>query len=118
MSKRFVVGTRTSALALWQTNRVIEMLQSARAGVEFETRHFSTRGDKTLDKPLPEIGGKGLFTQELEEALRRGEIDAAVQSLKDLPVEDSEGLTLGAISTRAGAGDCLVAPSASRPRMA
>ncbi len=109
MSKRFVVGTRTSALALWQTHRVIEMLQSARAGVEYETRHFTTRGDKTLDKPLPEIGGKGLFTQELEEALRRGEIDAAVHSLKDLPVEDSEGLTLGAISTRAGAGDCLVA---------
>ena len=109
MSKRFVVGTRTSALALWQTHRVIEMLKSERVDVEFETRHFTTRGDKTLDKPLPEIGGKGLFTQELEEALRRGEIDAAVHSLKDLPVEDSEGLTLGAITTRAEAGDCLVA---------
>jgi hydroxymethylbilane synthase len=107
--KRFVVGTRTSKLAMWQTRRVIELLSGAWPGVTCETRPFTTRGDKTLDKPLPEIGGKGLFTQELEDALRRGEIDAAVHSLKDLPVEDAPGLTLGAITARAEAGDCVVA---------
>jgi hydroxymethylbilane synthase len=109
VSKRFVVGTRTSKLASWQTRRVIEMLSAAWPGVTCETRPFTTKGDKTLDKPLPEIGGKGLFTQELEDALRRGEIDAAVHSLKDLPVEDAPGLTLGAVTARADAGDCLVA---------
>jgi len=104
-----MVGTRTSQLAMWQTRRVIEMLQDAWSGLECDTKTFTTKGDKTLDKPLPEIGGKGLFTHELEEALRRGEIDLAVHSLKDLPVEDAPGLTLGAISTRAQPGDCLVA---------
>jgi len=109
MKKRFVVGSRTSKLALWQTHHVMEMLRAAGRSIEFEVRHFTTKGDKTLDKPLPEIGGKGLFTQELEDALRKGEIDAAVHSLKDLPVEDAPGLTLGAVAERAHAGDCLVA---------
>jgi len=109
MKKRFVVGSRTSKLALWQTHHVIEMLRAVGRGFDFEVRHFTTKGDKTLNKPLPEIGGKGLFTQELEDALRKGEIDAAVHSLKDLPVEDAPGLALGAIGARAEAGDCLVA---------
>lgn len=109
MKKRFVVGSRTSKLALWQTHRVIELLRETSDGVEFEVRRITTEGDKTLDKALPEIGGKGLFTEELEKALRRGEIDAAVHSLKDLPVEDMPGLTLGAVTERAEAGDCLVA---------
>ena len=103
MKKRFVVGSRTSKLALWQTHHVIEMLRAAGRGFDFEVRHFTTKGDKTLNKPLPEIGGKGLFTQELEDALRKGEIDAAVHSLKDLPVEDAPGLTLGAVGARAEA---------------
>jgi hydroxymethylbilane synthase len=109
MKKRFVVGTRASKLALWQTRRILEMLRSAWGDVQFETRHFTTKGDKALDRPLPEIGGKGLFTEELENALRLGEIDAAVHSLKDLPVENAPGLTLGAIAERAPADDCLVA---------
>jgi hydroxymethylbilane synthase len=109
MKKRFIVGTRTSQLAMWQTGRVIELLEAAWHALECETRTFTTRGDETLDKPLPQIGGKGLFTQELEDALRHGEIDAAVHSLKDLPVEEAPGLTVGAIAARADAGDCLVA---------
>jgi hydroxymethylbilane synthase len=109
MKTRFVVGTRTSKLALWQTQHVIDALRDRWSGIECDIRHFTTQGDKTLDKPLPEIGGKGLFTQELEDALRRGEIDAAVHSLKDLPVEDAPGLTVGAIAARAEAGDCVVA---------
>jgi hydroxymethylbilane synthase len=97
MKKRLVVGTRTSKLAMWQTRRVIELLTEACPGLVCDTRPFETRGDKTLDKPLPEIGGKGLFTQELEEALLAGRIDAAVHSLKD------------PIPGRANAGDCVVA---------
>jgi hydroxymethylbilane synthase len=68
-----------------------------------------THGDKTLDKPLPQIGGKGLFTQELEQALLDGRIHLAVHSLKDLPVEDSPGLMLGAIVGRADVRDVLIA---------
>ncbi|RPJ42368.1 MAG: hydroxymethylbilane synthase, partial [Chloroflexi bacterium] len=67
-----------------------------------------TEGDKTLDRPLPEIGGKGLFTAELENALRSGEIDLAVHSLKDLPVDSSPGLCIGAISKRADARDVFI----------
>jgi hydroxymethylbilane synthase len=69
---------------------------------------FVTKGDQTLDKPLPEIGGKGLFTAELEAALGHGRIDLAVHSLKDLPVADVQGLTLGAISSRADVRDVLL----------
>jgi hydroxymethylbilane synthase len=111
MDRPFIVGTRTSRLALWQTRHVVEMLCAAWEGLECRIKEFTTKGDKTPDKPLPDIGGKGLFTLELEEALRGAEIDAAVHSLKDLPVEDAPGLTLGAVAARAEAGDCLVARS-------
>ena len=73
-----------------------------------ETVVIQTRGDRFKDSPLPSIGGKGLFTLELDERLRQGRIDGAVHSLKDLPVEDSEGLTLGAIPAREEAADALV----------
>jgi hydroxymethylbilane synthase len=71
---------------------------------------ITTRGDKVLDKPLPEIGGKGLFTQELEAELLSGKVDVAVHSLKDLPVEDSPGLIVGAIPAREDPRDVLVSP--------
>ena len=105
------LGTRTSALALWQTNHIIERLQRAWPGLACHLQPFVTQGDKTqaLDQPLPEIGGKGLFTAELERALLAGEIDLAVHSLKDLPVEDVPGLTIGAITSRADVRDALVA---------
>lgn len=67
-----------------------------------------TTGDKIIDRPLPEIGGKGVFTEELETALRSGEIDLAVHSLKDLPVENSDGLSIGAVGLRACAQDVLI----------
>ena len=79
------LGTRTSKLALWQTNHVVEQLQRHWPALQCEVIHHVTQGDKRLDRPLPEIGGKGLFTAELEEALLAGEIDLAVHSLKDLP---------------------------------
>lgn len=103
------VGTRTSRLARWQSERVVQLLQDAWPDLQCELRPFVTKGDKTLDQPLPEIGGKGLFTAELERALREGEIDVAVHSLKDLPVEEAPGLTVGAITDRANAQDGLVA---------
>jgi len=104
-----IFATRPSALARWQTAHVIRLLQAAHPGLEFSEHIITTKGDRVLDRPLPEIGGKGLFTEELENALRQGEIDLAVHSLKDLPVEDSPGLVVAAIPEREAAHDVLVA---------
>jgi len=93
-------------LALWQTEWVRREL--AGLGAESSARLFETRGDRDLETPLPAIGGKGLFTAELEDAMRRGEIDAAVHSLKDLPVGDADGLTIAAICHRADPLDVLI----------
>jgi hydroxymethylbilane synthase len=87
---------------------VREQLQNAWPGVEIRIQVIMTRGDQTLDQPLPLIGGKGLFTAELEAALKRREIDFAVHSLKDLPTENPDGLTIGAIPERANPGDALI----------
>jgi hydroxymethylbilane synthase len=105
------LGTRTSRLALAQTERAIELLQITWPGLECSIEPIVTEGDRTQasGEPLPEVGGKGLFTAELEHALRDGRIDLAVHSLKDLPTEEPPGLVLGAISLRDDARDCLVA---------
>lgn len=103
------IGTRTSNLARWQTDHVITQLRESWPQETLETRPFVTQGDKTLDKPLPEIGGKGLFTAELEQALLTGEIDMAVHSLKDLPTTNPDGLIVGAVLARADARDVLLA---------
>jgi hydroxymethylbilane synthase len=105
---RLVFATRPSALARWQTAHVIRPLQVAHPGLECEERVFTTQGDQDIDRPLPEIGGKGLFTSELENALLDGEVQAAVHSLKDLPVEDTPGLVVAAIPEREAAYDVLV----------
>ncbi len=102
------VGSRMSALAMWQTQRVISLLESAWPQLTCRIIPYNTKGDRTLDKALPAIGGKGLFTAELEAALRDDVIDIAVHSLKDLPVENAPGTLLGAISDRADVRDCLV----------
>ncbi|MDP3186101.1 MAG: hydroxymethylbilane synthase [Anaerolineales bacterium] len=101
-------ATRPSALARWQTQWVIRTLQAAHPGLVCEQHVITTQGDKILDKPLPEIGGKGLFTQELEAELLLGRVHAAVHSLKDLPVENPPGLMIGAIPVRAEVRDALV----------
>ena len=103
------LGTRMSQLALWQTNHVAALLQQRWPQLTCELVHMVTQGDKRLDRPLPEIGGKGLFTAELEYALRRGEIDIAVHSLKDLPVENPADLILGAVLSREDTRDVLIA---------
>ncbi len=103
-----IFATRPSALARWQTNWVIDALRRLHPGLTCEEKVITTQGDRVLDKPLPEIGGKGLFTQELEGELLSGAVHCAVHSLKDLPVDDSQGLTVGCIPPRAEVRDALV----------
>lgn len=102
------LGTRGSALARWQTDHVRDLLRGAWTDLEVETQIITTQGDRVLDTPLPLLGGKGVFTLELETALRAGSIDLAIHSLKDLPTEPPDGLTLGAIPERGAAQDVLV----------
>lgn len=108
MTKPFIIGTRGSSLARWQTAYVESLLREAWPDLMIETRILSTQGDRVIDTPLPLIGGKGVFTAELEAALHNGEIDFAVHSLKDLPTESPEGLTIGAIPVRAPVADVLI----------
>jgi hydroxymethylbilane synthase len=101
-------ATRPSALARWQTQWVIQAIKQAWPDLECHEKVITTQGDRILHRPLPEIGGKGLFTQELEAELLTGQVQAAVHSLKDLPVENPPGLTIGAVPLRADASDVLV----------
>ncbi len=105
---KFIFATRPSALARWQTQWVINALKNVHPDLECEEKIITTQGDKILDKPLPEIGGKGLFTQELESELLRGDVHCAVHSLKDLPVENPIGLTIACIPARAEIRDVLI----------
>ncbi len=102
------IGTRGSALARWQTDHVAALLQTAHPDLRVEVEIITTQGDRVIDKPLAQVGGKGVFTAELEAALRSGAIDFAVHSLKDLPTESPDGLPIGAIPTRANPADVLV----------
>ena len=105
---KLIFATRPSALARWQTQWVMNALKNIHPDLECEEKIITTQGDKVLDKPLPEIGGKGLFTQELESELLSGAVHCAVHSLKDLPVEDVPGLTIGCIPGRAEVRDALI----------
>ena len=111
MNRRIVIGTRGSRLARVQTDYIAERIRAIAPGIEISIEVISTKGDRILDVPLAEIGGKGLFTLELETALRDGGIDLAVHSLKDLPTEDPEGLVIAAVPERATPNDALVSPS-------
>jgi hydroxymethylbilane synthase len=102
------LGTRSSALARWQTEYVRGLLRHAWPQVRTIVHTITTHGDRVLDTPLPMVGGKGLFTAELEAALHNHTIDLAVHSLKDLPTALSEGLVVGAIPPRANPADVLV----------
>ena len=103
------IASRGSRLALAQTETVRDRLAGAWPGRRFEITVLETRGDREIDRPLPQIGGKGLFTQALERALLAGQVDIAVHSLKDLPTEIAEGLTIAAIPGRADPRDVWVA---------
>jgi len=100
------IATRSSELALRQARLVQAAL--ARAGVAAELKTYRTLGDKRLDEPLTAIGGKGLFTKELEVDLAKGHVDCCVHSLKDLPTEMPEGLAIGALMEREDPRDVLI----------
>ena len=102
------IGTRTSRLALWQAEFVAAELKKIFPALDVELIKIHTTGDKILDAPLAKIGGKGLFTKELELQMARGEIDAAVHSLKDVPTELPAGFRLAAITRRAQPFDAFV----------
>ncbi|SHK11763.1 hydroxymethylbilane synthase [Desulforamulus aeronauticus] len=108
MRRNIIVGSRDSALALWQTRWVMEQLQKQHPELTFELVTMKTKGDKMLDVALAKIGDKGLFTKELEFAMQQREIDFAVHSLKDMPTALPEGLTIGAVCKRDNPGDALI----------
>jgi len=101
-----VIGSRGSQLALWQANHIAACLR--KLGVETRLEIIKTAGDKITDVPLAQVGGKGLFTKEIEEALLAGSIDLAVHSLKDMPTGLPAGLTLAAIPEREDPRDALI----------
>jgi hydroxymethylbilane synthase len=102
------LGTRGSALALWQTRRIAGWLSASGRVARVDEYVIRTHGDTEQVSPLADIGGSGLFTEELERTLREGGIDAAVHSLKDLPIEDRPGLRTVAICMREDARDILI----------
>jgi hydroxymethylbilane synthase len=106
MRAPIIIGTRGSALALYQTNWVRNCLIAGGLAVELQV--IRTTGDKITDAPLARIGGKGVFTKEIEEALLNGQIDLAVHSMKDLPTSLPDGLIVGAITSRADVRDVLI----------
>lgn len=105
--KPLIIGTRGSLLALWQAKHIQSRLKNE-LNIDSTLEIIKTKGDKILDTPLSKIGGKGLFTKELEEALLQKRIDIAVHSLKDVPVSLPDGLMLCAITKRAQWQDCLL----------
>ena len=108
MSEKIVIATRESPLALWRAEHVKSRLETAHPGLDVHLLGMTSRGDQLLDKPLFKVGGKGLFVKELETALIDGRADIAVHSMKDVPMQMPEGLTLGVICEREDPRDALV----------
>ncbi len=108
MGRTLSIGTRKSPLALWQAEHVKALLEKQVPGLTCSLVRIVTKGDKILDVPLAQVGGKGLFVNEIENAMLRGEIDLAVHSMKDLPAELPTGLVLGAIPPREDPRDVLL----------
>jgi hydroxymethylbilane synthase len=109
--KTIKIGTRGSALALQQANWVKERISYFAPDLDIQLIKIKTKGDKILDVPLAKIGGKGLFVKEIEEALLRGDIDLAVHSMKDLPIDLPAGLIIGAVPQREEPRDALITSS-------
>ena len=114
MSKVLRIGTRKSKLALIQTEIVKQKILSRFPELSVEIIKMSTKGDQDLKRSLASFGGKGVFTKELEEALISGEIDLAVHSAKDMPMELADGLCVGAVLRRADASDVLLLSETGR----
>jgi len=108
MKQTLTIATRKSPLAMWQAEFVKAKLEAAHEGLEVILLPMSTKGDKILDVPLAKIGGKGLFTKELEDRMMDGDADIAVHSMKDVPMELPEGFALGAVLERHSPTDAFV----------
>ena len=108
------IATRQSALALWQAGHVAARLRALHAGLAVELVPMTTRGDSILDRPLAEIGGKGLFLKELEVAMLERRADLAVHSFKDVPMQLEPEFVIGAVLERADAADAFIANQWSR----
>jgi hydroxymethylbilane synthase len=107
-SRGLRLGTRGSALALWQANWTKSELEKRRPGLTVDLVPIKTTGDKILDVPLAKIGGKGLFTKEIDEALLDGRIDVAVHSMKDVPFQLPDGIEFGAVPEREDPRDAFI----------
>ncbi len=108
LPERLVIATRQSALALWQAEHVRDRLRALYPACRVELLGLTTQGDRTLDQPLADIGGKGLFIKELEQAMAEGRADLAAHSLKDVPMDVPAGFTLAAIMAREDPRDAFV----------
>jgi len=104
------IATRRSPLAKWQANHVADLLRSKEPGLEVRLHELTTRGDRILEVPLAEVGGKGLFVKEIEDALLQGDAEVAVHSMKDLPAELAGGLVIAAVPEREDPRDALCSP--------
>lgn len=113
-TKPLILATRGSSLALQQSNWVKAEIERLAPGARVEILTVRTTGDRMKDEPLPQIGGKGLFTKEIEEALLEGRAHLAVHSLKDLPTQISPGLVLAAVPRREDPRDVLVSRDGKR----
>lgn len=105
------IGTRESTLARLQTDIVAARLKAASPSLTIKIMPVTTRGDRVLDRPIAELGGRGVFVKELEEALFENEVDMVVHSLKDLPTELPDGLTLASVLDREDARDVIISRS-------
>src|SRR5215831_19142362 len=106
--RKLTIASRESALAMWQAEHIRARLAALYPSCEVTISGITTQGDKILDQPLADIGGKGLFVKELEIAMAEGRADLAVHSLKDVPMELPEGFALTAIMEREDPRDALV----------
>ncbi len=108
MKKNIIIGTRGSKLALWQAEWVRNEIKEKNPFVNVEILKIKTIGDRIVDRPLAKVGGKGLFVKEIEQKLLQGDIDLAVHSMKDMPGDLPEGLTIGAVPLRENPFDVLI----------
>src|ERR1700693_6415577 len=104
---KLVIAPRESVLAMWQAEHARDHLRAHYSSCEVTLLGVTTQGDRIIDQPLADIGGKGLFIKELEQAMADGRADLAVHSLKDVPMKLSDGFALAAIMTREDPRDAL-----------
>jgi hydroxymethylbilane synthase len=114
VTERIVIASRRSRLAMWQSEHVARELKRLHPHCDVDILGITTRGDQILDRPLAQVGGKGLFVKELEAAIEDGRADIAVHSAKDVPMRLPEGFCLAAMPAREDPRDCLVSNTSAR----